>query len=272
MKVLLLTDFSKHAQNGITYAMAMLKGKKVDYILLNTYIEPYTSADMLISIRDILAKQSEEQLTIQADKLQKHISADKQSVKTLAIYGTLPHTVSAVIKEEKIDMVIMGTHGKEGLVKLLKGSHAESLARKIKCPLLIIPEHYKYQPIKSIALALGSNSLTHKQTLTPILKLGEEQNAQLLVVHVQSDEDKTAFEQADVRIKHILGDTPYHFHYIEDDNIVTGINHFVNEKKAGMLAVVPGRYGTISGLFHKSITKRIASSSNIPVMVLHEKN
>ena len=43
------------------------------------------------------------------------------------------------IKEENIDLVVMGTLGKSGIAKFLLGSVAEKVVRSSSCPVLVIP-------------------------------------------------------------------------------------------------------------------------------------
>lgn len=43
-------------------------------------------------------------------------------------------------KEEDIDLVVMGTHGRTGLSRLLMGSVAEAVVRKAQCPVLTIKQ------------------------------------------------------------------------------------------------------------------------------------
>jgi nucleotide-binding universal stress UspA family protein len=46
---------------------------------------------------------------------------------------------SAIVRladEEQVDMIVMGTHGRTGLYRLLMGSVAEAIVRRAKCPVL----------------------------------------------------------------------------------------------------------------------------------------
>ena len=41
-------------------------------------------------------------------------------------------------EREKVDMIVMPTHGRTGLLRLLMGSVAEEVVRKAKCPVLTV--------------------------------------------------------------------------------------------------------------------------------------
>ncbi|MDP3624805.1 MAG: universal stress protein, partial [Methanobacteriaceae archaeon] len=47
-------------------------------------------------------------------------------------------TILETIKEENIDLVIMGNSGKHGLDRFLLGSVAEKVLRSATCPVLIV--------------------------------------------------------------------------------------------------------------------------------------
>ena len=51
-------------------------------------------------------------------------------------------------KEQDVDLIIMGTHGRGGLVHVLLGSVAEKVVRKSPCPVLTVrhPEHEFVHP------------------------------------------------------------------------------------------------------------------------------
>jgi nucleotide-binding universal stress UspA family protein len=42
-----------------------------------------------------------------------------------------------------IDLIVMGSHGRTGLSRLLMGSIAEGVMRKARCPVLIVKQPHK---------------------------------------------------------------------------------------------------------------------------------
>jgi nucleotide-binding universal stress UspA family protein len=44
--------------------------------------------------------------------------------------------VVALAEEEGFDMIVMGTHGRTGIARMLMGSVAEAIVRRAKCPVL----------------------------------------------------------------------------------------------------------------------------------------
>ena len=67
--------------------------------------------------------------------------------KVVPLDPTVPHSHHLLVgnpvdglvrfaEEEKVDMIVMGTHGRTGLLRLLMGSVAEAVVRQAKCPVL----------------------------------------------------------------------------------------------------------------------------------------
>jgi nucleotide-binding universal stress UspA family protein len=43
-----------------------------------------------------------------------------------------------IAQECKCDLIVMGTHGRTGVARLLMGSVAEHVVRKAECPVLVV--------------------------------------------------------------------------------------------------------------------------------------
>jgi universal stress protein A len=46
--------------------------------------------------------------------------------------------IAGLAEEEQADLIIMGTHGRTGLTRLLMGSVAEAVVRRADCPVLTL--------------------------------------------------------------------------------------------------------------------------------------
>ena len=53
--------------------------------------------------------------------------------------GTIAHTVGEVAQELAADLIVVGTHGRSGLAKVLLGSVAEGVLRTATCDVLAVP-------------------------------------------------------------------------------------------------------------------------------------
>lgn len=186
-KILFATDFSPTSERALPYATAIANwfGAKL-FVLHAVTPEPHYAVPMdpLPTALDPVWQDAEQKMT-QLDQapLLKEISHE-----TLLEQGSPPQVVSRIIRKEGIDLVIVGTHGRRGLSKLLLGSEAEVIFRKTPCPVLTVgPEVSRRDPqawkLKTILFPtdLSPNSL---HALPFALSLAEENQAALIILHL----------------------------------------------------------------------------------------
>jgi len=73
-----------------------------------------------------------------ADLLSEHVGVEHARAEIRVGYP--PQEILDAIDEEEIDWVVMGTHGRQGLNRLLMGSVAERIVRHAPCPVLTLQE------------------------------------------------------------------------------------------------------------------------------------
>lgn len=56
-------------------------------------------------------------------------------------HGDLWEVLAAAIKQKNIDLIVIGTHGRRGLKKVVLGSVAEQVLRHASCPVLTVGPH-----------------------------------------------------------------------------------------------------------------------------------
>jgi len=108
-------------------------------------------------------------------------------------HGRLPEVISAEIEELHIDLLVLGTHGREGAARFAMGSAAEELLRGVRCPVLTIGPRAN-GPVcgevafRQILLAtkFGSESLA---AAAYAISLAEEFQARLTLLNVMDEED-----------------------------------------------------------------------------------
>jgi hypothetical protein len=74
--------------------------------------------------------------------------------------GDVPELIVEVAQETVADLIVMGTHGRTGLGRLLLGSVAERVLRTAPCPVLTLKAPLKASTAKPAALAaerVGAN-------------------------------------------------------------------------------------------------------------------
>lgn len=101
--------------------------------------------------------------------------------------------IDGIARAQGADLVVVGSHGAHGLEKLAFGSVAESVLRRVPCPVLVIGPHCRenLDSIRSIVFAtdLETRAFRAAQYASSI---AEEMNARLTLLHVRKPELKRA--------------------------------------------------------------------------------
>jgi nucleotide-binding universal stress UspA family protein len=129
--ILYLTDFSESSEAALPFAIAIARnyGASVHALHVLTPSIPEACREAVIA---------DEKLAItEMAKINSQLADVAHD--TAVIHGTaLWSAIEPVFRERKIDLIVLGTHGRTGVPKLLFGSFAEEIFRRSNAPVLTI--------------------------------------------------------------------------------------------------------------------------------------
>lgn len=144
--ILLPTDFSKTSLAAAEYAvnLAMQYGAKIHLL----YVLEKTPPILTIRTLDLSREKILESIETDAkSKLDKTIEKIKKHGNVEIIpalrKGIDYEEILNYSKEKKIDVIVIATHGRTGLLHTLLGSVAEKVIRYSKTPVLVITPRHK---------------------------------------------------------------------------------------------------------------------------------
>jgi nucleotide-binding universal stress UspA family protein len=104
--------------------------------------------------------------------------------------GDVATVLKEFVKQHKIDLMVLGTHGRLGIEKLLMGSVAEDVFRHATCPVLTIGPHVTHKigegALRHILYATDYGEET-RHGLPYALSLAEEHHAKMTLLHVSPE-------------------------------------------------------------------------------------
>jgi hypothetical protein len=166
----------------------------------------------------------------------------------------------------------MGTQGASGLEKVFIGSVTGGVMRQTNIPLLAIPEGYRYQPVKTIVLALASLQISQPEVLiAPLKTLAAKFKASVRVYHHDQTQNDIPDEVVDV--VELLQGIPVSITFDQDDDQINeNISEFVSSSGADLLCMVRrkhNRIGFFERLFKESVTLTQVFHCEVPLLILH---
>jgi nucleotide-binding universal stress UspA family protein len=128
------TDFSQRSKNAFAVACALARDYRARMIVLHVKPPMMKGGEVIALITDPAERQQE--LMGELESLQP--SDPSTPVERVLKEGTAAHEIVQTAKEKGCDVIVMGTHGRSGLGRLLMGSVAESVLRTAPCPVFMI--------------------------------------------------------------------------------------------------------------------------------------
>jgi universal stress protein A len=137
-RILTPTDFSEYSRQALTYAHELSQTFGAKLLLLHVVELPAYPVEVVLpsaqgrTLLDDLERQARLDLTHLLPKA-KH---PKVEVMCLVAVGAPYYKIVEVAEAEKVDLIVMATHGRTGLGHLVLGSVAERVVRMASCPVL----------------------------------------------------------------------------------------------------------------------------------------
>lgn len=184
--ILFPTDFSDASSAALPYAQAFSKiyGSK---ILVTHAVTPHPP--VFLPLEPVPLEMDGE--WYDADARLKQFLGDKNLIgvtrEGIALRGELWYVLEDVIQKNSVDLIIVGSHGKHGLKKLVLGSDAEQIFRRARCPVLTIgPRVHAQEAIDGFHNILFATDFSagSLRAFQYALSLAEENQAHLTLLHV----------------------------------------------------------------------------------------
>jgi nucleotide-binding universal stress UspA family protein len=146
-RILLPTDFSDHAGKALKYACAFTEQFDAELHLLHV-LETHVSTAPQFGMGLALSTQIQESRQATEKALNELVVPDwaaGRNVVRATSEGPAFVGIIRYARENDIDMIVLGTHGRSGLPHMLMGSVAERVVRKAPCPVLTVrPEGHQF--------------------------------------------------------------------------------------------------------------------------------
>ncbi len=143
-KIMFCTDLSENSDDAFPYALDLLK-KYQGHLIIAHIIEkpPQTGFVDLYVTEDIRKKIEEERMNFINEEIENRYISKMGNVTDYEVViresTEAPHyPLLDIAKEMKVELIVIGSHGRSGIEKAIFGSVAEKLCRRATCPVLTI--------------------------------------------------------------------------------------------------------------------------------------
>ena len=274
MKTIIVpTDFSETANNAVLYAAELAASIKAKLLLVHAYHVPVQVNEVpFVTITEVELKRDNEKAL---KKLEKKITSKVKgsNIETIAESGFAADVIQNITSERNVDLIIMGISGAGAVGEALLGSVAVDTVRNGEVPVIIVPADAKFVKPGKIVFAYDYADVKDKSTIAAIIQLVKLFGSRLMIVNVINESESATFKKAvaGLRMEGMLEGVEHTLHFPVNNSVIDGINDFVRDTDAGMVAMIAHKHNVFYRLFNLSSTKKMAFHTKVPLLAIPEK-
>jgi nucleotide-binding universal stress UspA family protein len=197
-RILCPVDFSESSVRAYDYAQSLARHYQAKLFLQHVvdFILPAYAYYAPASYLDELFQKSRDDAREYLQEFAKSHTKNGVQPECVVYDGTVTEGILSFAEAQKIDLIVMGTHGLKGHDRVTLGSVAEKVLRKARCPVLVVrrPEHDSVSPgsaqapIQLRKIVFCTDFSDHSmRALEYALSAAAEYDAELTLLHVLED-------------------------------------------------------------------------------------
>jgi nucleotide-binding universal stress UspA family protein len=280
-RILIPTDFSDPSQRAVEYAKSIAKSSNSHLLLVhvnervNQPVNPITPPEDIWIDQGVVQEKIEQQL----EQIGAELRSNGFRAQAISVTGTVQSELLSLAMKERADLIVVGTHGRSGVERLLLGSDTEALLRRVSCPVFVVGPgapaagHQAWKP-KEVVCA-SNLDLKTAPVAAYAYRLACQYHAAFTLFHVEDPaasegQDWPQFEEA---LAQILSDKPGPIHslWTEFSERTTGLTivDFAKERHSDL--IIMGAHSASAAATHllRGIAPQVFAEAPCPVMTLH---
>ena len=282
-RILLATDFSDASRKALTEAVRIARRNDAELHVLHV---------------DVIAQQNIEGFDYPplADYIRRldQVSMDavgrdigpgyKKTFPAILRDTSEPAGILRYAREKQVDLIVLGTHGRNALAEAFMGSVAQRVTREATGPLLIVGPHDTAAPHggRPVVLAPVGFTAACVLSLREAAGIAVERDAQQIAVHAidpsRSEENATQTraqieEGARERLEDFVRDARLP---LEAETVV-GIGHadevifdVAAKRGVALIVIAASKHSTLERVLFGSVSKRVVRGAPCPVLVYRQ--
>ena len=292
-KILVPLDGSDRAEQAVVIAVKLAEFARSEIILLRVpdyaaTTAPFEEVSDYTWMRDSLDP-AQDEAQAYLSFVQNKIAHPDIMVRTIVAEGDRADGIVKTAVSAKIDLIVMSTHGRTGLSRMMLGSITKKVLQKAPCPVLAVRSA---EAINRILIPLDGTRLS-ESALDPGLAAAKATGSRITLIRVHSEvplypEQTTPVEQFDTDINQFLPELYYENATQRLQQIVTNqqgsgvdidfkiltgevastILDYIHAEKIGLVVMAThGRTG-LNRLIYGSITEKILHNTTANMLII----
>lgn len=268
-RILVPTDFSKHAEYALKVAAQIAKKNNGEIFLLHMLELPTSGNDALSSSHDMPELIFFKNAAVQ--KLDDMMNASYLDGINVSKIIQFEMAFDGIIKNGEahdVDLIVMGSHGANGFQEMFIGSNTEKVVRNSNVPVLVIKhEDESFSADHFVFASDFSDEI--KKPFEKVINFANKFNSHVHLVNINTPNNFKSTRVAQKTMDEFMASFDFKnfsTHIYNDINVEKGILHFAKSINADLIGMsTHGRKG-LSHFFNGSISEDLVNHAKRPVI------
>jgi nucleotide-binding universal stress UspA family protein len=183
--------------------------------------------------------------------------------------------IDEYLKNEQIDLIVMGTSGEENAREIFTGNHTEQAIRVSACPVISVRDGFNADLFKDIVIGvmvITDNKLA--DGVGTLRALAECFDSRVHLVHVRDNatDPTLILDQYFSQIAQIAGLKNYTVRILEGEDKAEALSNYAHQVNAGVIAVIKNSKEGIFRIFSNKLSTRLVKEEGGPVVTVNLQN
>lgn len=271
-KILVPFDFSETGMLALEHAGHMASLAKADIEIL--HVLPISEYHFEIPEPTLHIKNYDHVNSIVEDRLNEAVDGLLRrfgvKAKSFSARGSVAREVVEQVKENNIDLVIMGTHGAKGFEELFLGSNAHKVVNISPCPVITVQTHATRIGFTNIVIPIDRTAHS-REKVDIAIRFAILYDAKLHILGLLESDEEREYDKLQIildQVQHAIEHAKLRFsrHTVKGDNLAIEAMRYGPEVNADLIMIMTDHESAITGVFLGAWAKQIVNHSRIPVM------
>lgn len=277
--ILVPTDFSEIAMNGLKAAIAVAKKMNAKIFLANFVRTPDPAGFSVTADTSIQDTQALEVYTVELIKqnkkrlsmLSEQCSTDNVPIEGQIVDDDWKHGIKDFVEKNNIQMIIMGTTGEHSFPEYFTGNHTEQVIENVSCPVIAIKEWNSVEHFDKMVVGIDLFEDYKERSFQYIQDLADLFDATIQFVYVNEHRKEKEFIVQQVegfKRKHSFKN--YSINILKSEDPENAILSFTRKMRAGLIiSLTDAKSGVFRAITHH-FSEDLIQDSELPVMTIHQ--
>ncbi len=272
--ILIPTDFSDLSTNALQVAVKMAQRHEAKLLIVHvvhTYYLIDRGGKQVIGSETV--QENINNAKIKLDELQISLHEEFNiTVETKISTESLLDIINDLVATEQVDLVVMGTSGRQNIKQLILGSNSYNILLNANCSVLLIPENFKKTSFKKILFPVRVNhELDQKADLSILLANKNNGGINLLGVGHLDKMEEVKKDYIAMKRNLQLKSAEYESEFqLSHDNAEVIIRAAI-DKESDIIILADEDEDSWKSFMADNFFKKMINGTNIPLLIVKSK-